>query len=145
MIISRGELKHLSQVHSLINELAVFEKEPNAVINSIQSLEEDFRGKLYDFFVVLDNNDVVGFALYYMRYSTWKGKSFYLEDFYIQPQFRNNGIGKELFSKCVVEARAIGCYQMNWQVLDWNKGAIRFYERIGANISTEWHNGTLIL
>jgi hypothetical protein len=145
MLILKGEKHHLPKVHFLIEELARFEKEPEAVVNTIENLEKDLSNKLFDFFVIEVDGDVVGFALYYIRYSTWKGKSFYLEDFFIQSEYRNTGFGKKLFEKCIQRAKEMGCYQMNWQVLDWNKGAIRFYERIGASISKEWYNGSMEL
>lgn len=145
MLISKGTLNDIPAIHGLITELSIFEKEPDAVITSIDSLQHDFLKNLFDFFVVKVNEKVVGFALYYWRYSTWKGKSLYLEDFYMQEVHRNKGYGKLLFEECIREGRRNECYQMNWQVLDWNKDAIRFYKNIGAAISTEWYNGTLIL
>lgn len=146
MKILKGEKNHLSQVHSLIVELAIFEKEPLAVTNTAVQMEQDYDNGLFDFIVSInDAKKVIGFALYYWRYSTWKGKSFYLEDFYVQEKYRSKGIGKELFEECLEIAKKENCNQMNWQVLDWNKRAISFYKSLKAEISTEWYNGTISL
>ena len=146
MRIIQGKSIHIPQVHNLILALAVFEREPKAVINTPLQMEQDYENGLFDFIVSLNEEEnVIGFALYYWRYSTWKGKSFYLEDFFVQKDYRSKGIGKELFEECLRIAKLESCSQINWQVLEWNKRAISFYENIGAEISTEWYNGTIPL
>lgn len=141
--IVSGEEHHLPDVLSLIQELASFEKEPDAVTNTLVELKKSWKEKHFDFIVVYDKENMVGFALFYFRYSTWKGLCLYLEDFYIQPAHRRLGIGNNVFDKLVSIAKANGCKLLNWQVLDWNKEAIKFYSRKGAAISTIWYNGTL--
>jgi GNAT superfamily N-acetyltransferase len=141
--ILEGEATHLEQVYALINELAVFEKEPTAVTNTVEQLKIDFSNQLFKFKVVERENSVIGFALYYFRYSTWKGKCIYLEDFYIQPAFRSLGIGGMLFDAVLQFAKHEGCQLLTWQVLDWNKEAIRFYRDKGAKIDETWFNGSI--
>ena len=143
--IMHGEIHHLGQVMNLINELALFEKEPASVINTTSQLEKDFKTKLFNFFVVELENTVIGFALCYYRYSTWKGKCLFLEDFYIQEKYRSQGIGAQLFDAVINNGKQEKCTLLNWQVLDWNKRAIDFYKLKGADISEIWYNGTLKL
>jgi len=142
-VILEGEAIHIEQVYALINELAVFEKAPNSVINTVSQLKNDFSKQLFKFKVVVSESNVIGFALYYFRYSTWKGKCLYLEDFYIQPSFRNMGIGGKLFDEVLYFAKSEGCHLLTWQVLDWNKNAIRFYKEKGAIIDESWFNGLI--
>ncbi|MNY13969.1 Protease synthase and sporulation negative regulatory protein PAI 1 [compost metagenome] len=93
--------------------------------------------------VETDDQQVVGFALHYESYSTWKGRCLYLEDFYIQPEFRRGGIGSRLFTQVVEIARERGAKRMDWQVLDWNEPAIQFYKKHDALLDPEWLNGRL--
>jgi GNAT superfamily N-acetyltransferase len=88
---------------------------------------------------------IIGMAIYYPTFSTWRGKMLYLEDFYVQPKYRSKGIGQSLFDSILHRARITNCKLMKWQVLDWNKKAIKFYKRNNAEIETEWLNGKLIL
>ena len=143
--IIKGEKHHLISVLSLINELAVFEKEPDAVTNTLPNLIKNWEDSNFDFVVVTDEKNIIGFALFYFRYSTWKGLCLYLEDFYIQPSYRSRGIGNDVFDRVVAIGKEKGCVLLNWQVLDWNKEAIKFYKRKKADISEIWYNGTLKL
>jgi len=137
----------LPKVLELINELAIFEKAPEQVTITLEQLEKDgFEGNpLYRFLVAESNHEVVGMAFYYFRYSTWKGKFLYLEDFVVQQEHRSKGIGKMLFNELKSQAVQDNCVGMSWQVLDWNEGAIRFYKSIGAELDDEWLNGKLML
>lgn len=130
------------RIYSLIKQLAIFEGEENAVKISIEELMEDGFGDhpFYKCIVAEHENEVIAFALYYIRYSTWKGKSVYLEDFLVDEKFRSKGVGKVLFEEIIRISKEMGVRQLNWQVLDWNEGAIRFYERYKANFSDEWIN-----
>jgi GNAT superfamily N-acetyltransferase len=129
----------------LIQELAAFEREPNAVSNTAEELNHAlFTEKHCNAFVWEDKElGVIGFALYYFGYSTWKGKTVYLEDLYVKPEFRQQKIGEQLFDKVVEVAKNSGVRRMDWQVLDWNTPAIKFYEKKGATLDAEWINGRL--
>lgn len=134
----------LEAIRDLVIELAIFEKEPEAVTALPNDYEQAFLSGLIKILVAESGGEVVGMALFYDTFSTWKGKMLYLEDFYVQPSQRGKGIGKQLFDKTVAFAKESGCKLMKWQVLDWNKDAIRFYEREGATIEREWWNGKMI-
>lgn len=128
----------------LVHELADFERAPDEVINTPEQLAIDlFDDKLCDCYVYEVDGVIRGMALYYISYSTWRGRCLYLEDLYIQPDFRRSGIGMKLFQILVDEAKNLGVKRMDWQVLDWNESAIKFYENIGATLDPEWLNGRL--
>lgn len=132
------------QIMGLVNELAHFEKAPNEVINTPEQLAIDlFKDKICQCFVYEIDNVIRGMALYYISYSTWRGRCLYLEDLYIQPQYRRRGIGRLLFQRLIDEAKHLGVKRMDWQVLDWNISAIQFYESIDATLDSEWINGRL--
>ena len=141
----KGRKEHLPGIMALVNELAVFEKEPDAVTATLLDYEKAFEKHLIDFIVATVNNDIIGMALYYDTFSTWKGKMLYLEDFYVQAEYRSLGIGAKLFDEVVEEARRRDCVLLKWQVLDWNKRAIQFYKSKNAEIETIWYNGKLWL
>ena len=131
-------------VLDLIKELATYEKEPDAVINTTNQLAVDlFEDKVCDCFVYIHQSKIIGIALYYLSYSTWKGRCIYLEDIYVQPDFRRLGAGSKLFKKVVNEAKRIGVRRMDWQVLEWNELALNFYKKVGAHLDNEWVNGRL--
>ena len=140
-----GEKKDLIKVRELIIELAIYEKYPGAVKVTIEQLEEDGFGynKVFDFFVAELNNKIVGFALYYTSYSTWRGRCLYLEDLVVTEKHRKSGIGSLLFEACIEETKARKADRMEWQVLDWNKPAINFYKKYNANLDENWTNGKL--
>jgi len=132
------------QILGLIQELATYEKEPDAVINTADKLHEDlFLNKLCEAFVAMEGDKMLGFALFYISYSTWKGPCMYLEDLYVQEARRKEGIGSELFDYVVAEAQKRKMHRMDWQVLDWNTPAIDFYKRKNALLDEEWINGRL--
>lgn len=134
-------------IFQLINELAVFERAPHEVINTAQGLLNDgfiADPPLYTAQVAENSQGVIiGFALCYIRYSTWKGPVLYLEDLYVQDAFRGNGVGKSLFEACVDYAKVKGFKRLTWQVLDWNTSAIDFYKKWNAVLDHEWINGSL--
>ena len=135
----------LPEVLSLIKELAVYEKEPEAVIITLEQLEEDGFGENPLYWIILAENEkgLLGMSFYYIRYSTWKGKSLYLEDLVIKEEFRGKQIGEALFNETIKTAKAMGAKAMNWQVLDWNEPAINFYKKFNAELYSEWINGQL--
>jgi GNAT superfamily N-acetyltransferase len=131
-------------IHELIVALAIFEHAESEVINTPENLAKDlFEEQVCNAYVVEIEGAIVGFALWYTSYSTWKGKSLYLEDFYVHPDFRNQKIGSQLFDKVVELAKSFGVKRMDWQVLDWNENAIEFYKRKNALLYGEWLNGRL--
>lgn len=142
IIIRKGEEKDLEGVFALIKELALFEKAPDEVTNTVERMrKEGFGDQSHFAFLVAEEGDsIVGISLYYYRYSTWKGKCLYLEDLIVTENYRNRGIGKKLFDKTLEIAEAQDCSHMSWQVLDWNVDAIRFYEQFDTTFDGEWIN-----
>lgn len=145
MNIRAARLGDEQAIHGLISELALYEKAPNEVSNTVEKLKVDLFVDAVCEALVVENDaqEVVGFALYYQSYSTWKGRCLYLEDFYIQPEFRRGGIGSRLFHEVVETAKKWGVKRMDWQVLDWNEPAIEFYKKQQAVLDPEWVNGRL--
>jgi GNAT superfamily N-acetyltransferase len=129
----------------LVNELALFEKAPEEVTVSLQEFEDAGFGNnpVWKAFVAVDNDVIIGFALYYIRFSTWKGCRVYLEDFIVTEEYRGKGIGKLLFEQIIQETKELGYSGMVWQVLDWNEPAIGFYKKYEANIEEGWLNASL--
>jgi len=147
MIIYRtATAQDIDQVHGLIMELAVYEREPDAVIITPADLiQHGFVDEKFECIVAEDSetNSLVGMALYYPRYSTWKGPTLHLEDLYIKPEMRGRSIGDELFKRVAKVAAERGVGRMEWTVLEWNEPALNFYKKYEANLDTEWHLGTL--
>ncbi len=127
-------------VLKLIKELAIFEKEPEAVEISEQTLIEDGFGTkpLFHVFVAELDETIVGMALFYERYSTWKGKSLHLEDLIVQEKFRGKGVGHALYTKVLKYAYNNDYKRVAWEVLDWNKVAIDYYISTGATVFDDW-------
>lgn len=130
----------MGSVLALIKELAVFEKEPEAVEINEETLIADGFGESPSFkvFVAELENEIVGMALFYERYSTWKGKSMHLEDLIVQKKHRGKGIGNELYTKVLTYAYDNNFKRVAWEVLDWNTVAIDFYKSTGATVFDEW-------
>jgi GNAT superfamily N-acetyltransferase len=131
-------------IHEMIVELAIFEREADAVINTIESLQRDlFEREVCHALVVEKDHEPVAFALYYFGYSTWKGTILYLEDLYVKETHRKGGYGQLLFNKVVEIAKETGVKRMDWQVLEWNESAIAFYQKNNAILDHDWINGRL--
>lgn len=146
MIYRKAKKEDMPAVYDLVIELAVYEKEPEAVTSTIEDYYSSFEEGLIDVVVAeLEDGKIVGMALYYMAFSTWKGKMMYLEDFYIQPEYRQDGIGQKLFEMFLEESKKRGAVLTKWQVLDWNTPAINFYDKNNAIIEKNWWNGKLFL
>lgn len=144
--IRKGTIDDLPQVLQLIHELAVYEKAPQEVTNTLEDMHWDGFGErpIFEFFVAESGEDgIVGIALYYMGYSTWKGKMLYLEDLIVTERLRRSGIGKKLFDAVAAEAKRVNAKRFRWQVLEWNEPAIAFYKKIGAEMDGEWLNCTM--
>ena len=140
MNIRKGTIKDMSAVLELIKELATFEKEPNAVVVNVTDLERDGFGEspLFYTFIAEQNNEIVGMALYYYRYSTWKGRTIHLEDLIVKEKMRGSGLGFELYTAVIAQGKSDGVRRIEWNVLDWNTPAIEFYEKSGAKVLKDW-------
>ena len=130
----------MAAVLDLIQELAAFEREPEAVVVTVADLERDGFGDdpLFYTFVAEKNNTIVGMALYYYRYSTWKGKTIHLEDLVVRENMRGTGVGLALYTEIIAQGKRDGVRRIEWNVLDWNTPAIDFYQKSGAKILPGW-------
>ncbi|OYX27589.1 MAG: GNAT family N-acetyltransferase [Flavobacteriales bacterium 32-35-8] len=139
--IRKAKKEDMPEVFQLINELAIFEKEPDAVQITITDLENDGFGKFPQFecFVGEIDSKIEGIALFYNRYSTWKGRALHLEDLIVREDKRGTGLGTALLDEVVKYGHQLGVRRINWEVLDWNEPAIAFYEKKGANVLREWN------
>ncbi|MBU3680686.1 MAG: GNAT family N-acetyltransferase [Flavobacterium sp.] len=140
MIIRKGEPADMPAVLALIQELAIFEREPNAVVVTAADLERDgFQANpLFHTFVAEISSEIVGMALYYYRYSTWKGKTIHLEDLILKEKYRKQGIGFALYQKVIETDYHENVRRIEWNVLDWNRSAIDFYQKTGAKVFDDW-------
>ncbi len=140
--IRRAKKEDCPRLLELIKELAIFERAPDEVSVSLSHFEESGFGKnpVWWSFVAEDVEGIQGFALYYIRYSTWKGQAMYLEDILVTEKMRGKGIGKLLFERLFEEAREKGLPRIVWQVLEWNEPAINFYKKYNVSFDAEWVN-----
>ena len=143
--VRKGNAADIQGALQLIQELATYERAPHEVIVTEEKMKEWGFGDqpLFEFFVAEHQSNIVGIALFYIRYSTWKGPMIYLEDIVVKEEFRRHGIGHLLFKQVALTCNERNYFGMTWQVLDWNTPAIAFYEKYGSEISTEWYNGKL--
>lgn len=142
MIIRPGKKSDIPQVFDLIKELAEYEKALDKVSNTVEKLEEDGFGPnpVYELFVAEIENNIVGIALTYYRFSTWRGKVMYLEDLIVKENMRRKGIGKKLFDMVLDHAKVTRCVGLSLQVLDWNDLGINFYKKYNMEFDDEWIN-----
>jgi len=142
IIIRRGVKEDCPRLLELVKELALYEKAPEEVTVTLEHFVDSGFGPnpVWWAFVAEENDLVLGFALYYIRYSTWKGQRMYLEDILVTEQARGKGIGKLLFDQLIVEAKEKKLSGIVWQVLEWNEPAINFYKKYNANFDGEWIN-----
>jgi GNAT superfamily N-acetyltransferase len=141
--IRKATIDDLPAVHQLVRELAIYEKAEHEFTATIDDYRKDFEANIYDAIIAILDDEVVGMVLYYMTYSTWKGRMLYLEDFVVKEAHRRHGIGQHLFEALQEDAQKRDCRMMKWQVLDWNEPAIQFYKKNQAIIEKEWWNGKL--
>ncbi len=146
IIIRKAVRKDCTRMMELIQELATYEKAPDEVTVSLTHFEESGFGAnpVWWAFVAEVQGVVIGMALYYVRYSTWKGQRMYLEDILVTEDMRGQKIGSLLFDALIVEAKAKGFNGMNWQVLEWNEPAINFYKKYNTNFDPEWVNCSIV-
>lgn len=140
MIIRKGNAADMPAVLELIRELAAFEREPEAVVISAADLVRDgfSEAPLFHTFIAEKDEKIVGMALYYYRYSTWKGKTIHLEDLIISEKMRGTGLGFALYSEVIKQGKKDNVRRIEWNVLDWNTPAIDFYEKSGAKVLSDW-------
>ncbi|MCD8519042.1 MAG: GNAT family N-acetyltransferase [Flavobacterium sp.] len=130
----------MPSVLELIQELATFEKEPDAVVVTVDDLIRDgfSENPLFQCFVAEVDGEIIGMALYYYRYSTWKGKTIHLEDLIVKENKRGTGAGFALYKEIIKQGKAENVRRIEWNVLDWNTPAIDFYEKSGAKVLSDW-------
>ena len=140
MDIRKGKPEDMESVLALIQELAIFEKEPDAVLITEEDLIRDGFGEnpLFHVFVADVDKEIVGIALYYYRYSTWKGKTIHLEDLIVKEKMRGTGLGSALYSEIIKQGKKENVRRIEWNVLNWNTPAVNFYENSGAKVIEEW-------
>lgn len=146
VVIRKAVKEDCARMMELIHELAVYEKAPEQVtVDMAHFIDSGFgTNPVWWAFVAEEEGKVQGFALWYVRYSTWKGQRMYLEDLLVTEQMRGKGIGKLLFDQLIEECKTKQYSGMMWQVLDWNEPAINFYKKLpGVNFDGEWINCTL--
>ncbi len=143
--IRKGTKTDIPSVLQLIVELAIYEKAPNEVEVTVEELLEDGFGEhpRFKLYVAEKEGAIIGIALYYWKYSTWKGKCLFLEDIVVNEEYRNQGVGSLLFEAVLKEAKELKVKRMEWQVLEWNISAIAFYKKYNAQLDEEWLNGRL--
>ncbi len=140
MNIREGKKEDMGAVLELIKELATFEKEPDAVVVTVEDLERDGFGEnpLFYTFIAIIDEQIVGVALYYYRYSTWKGRTIHLEDLIVKEKRRGVGVGYALYKEVIAQGKKDGVRRIEWNVLDWNTPAIDFYKKTGAIVLDDW-------
>lgn len=140
MIIRKGTPNDMPSVLELIKELAIFEKEPDAVVVTVNDLVRDGFGEkpLFYSYVAEVKDEIIGMALYYYRYSTWKGKTIHLEDLIVKENKRGTGAGFALYKEIIKQGKAENVRRIEWNVLNWNTPAIDFYEKSGAKVLGDW-------
>ena len=139
--IRNATKQDMPQVLNLIHELAIFEKEADAVDVTVNDLEQDGFGEnpAFHCFVAEVNNKIEGMALVYHRFSTWKGNVLHLEDLIVSETMRGAGVGSKLLDEVVKYGYSLDVRRISWEVLDWNEPAIKFYEKNGENVMRDWN------
>ncbi len=141
VLIRKSQPEDVKEILNLIKELAAFEEEPDAVlISESDIIEQAFsENPLIYIFVAEWNEEILGIAVYFYSFSTWKGKSIHLEDLIVKEVYRKNGIGKKLMFEVLKVAKEEKVGRMDWEVLDWNQGAIQFYKKLGTTFFNDWN------
>jgi GNAT superfamily N-acetyltransferase len=138
VIVREGEERDFPALMELIKGLATFERAPHEVKNSVEQMRQEKES--FGSFVAEEDGKILGAVIYFFAYYTWVGKSLYLDDLYVKPEYRRRKVGSMLLKRVFELAALENCKRLRWQVLNWNKDAISFYEKRGATISDEWLN-----
>lgn len=140
--IRKATKDDIGLIRELVMELAIFEKAPDEVTSQVEDYIAGGFSENPLFFanLIYLNGELGGFSLWYFRFSTWKGRRFYLEDLYIKEAFRGKSLGKKLIEEAIQEAKRTNCTGLMWQVLDWNQPAIDFYTSLGVKMDSGWLN-----
>jgi len=137
--IRTTEPKDYPAVLELIKELALFERAPEKVTNTVELMQEE-NHYFQSLVAEKEDGEIVGMAIYFFAYYTWVGKSLYLDDIVVKEQYRGHKIGTKLLDKVIEFGNENNCKRIRWQVLDWNTNAIEFYRKYGAKLDGEWIN-----
>lgn len=137
-MIRQANKGDLSSIYELVRELAIFEKCENELTATLEDYEKDFEEGVFEALVLEEEGEIRGMMVYYMTYSTWKGKMLYLEDFCVSERYRRFGYGQQLFDAFIAVAKKKECRMVRWQVLDWNDTAVNFYKKNDAVIENDW-------
>lgn len=145
LVIRKATDADLPRILELVYELAVYERAPEMVTAGLDTYSSSFKKGHFDALVAILAGEIVGTAIYYRRFSTWRGPFLYLEDFIVTESMRRRGIGKLLFEAFLDEARKMGFHFCLWSVLEWNETAINFYNKYDVIYDKEWYNVKLFL
>ena len=143
--IRKATIDDMSGILEMVKELADYEHALDQVSTTVADYEKNFLSRNFDALVAEQSGKIVGTAIFYMTWSTWKGRMLYLEDFVVAPELRKLGVGQQLFDAYIAEGKRLSCTLLKWQVLDWNEPAVKFYEKNNATIEKEWWNGKILL
>jgi len=144
LTIRKIKEKDFKELLALFQEFAEFEKLPELMTNSVQQMQIE-KEYINGFVALSETNKIIGFVTFFFAYYTWKGKSMYMDDLYVKSNFRGKGIGFKLINSVIDYAKSEKCNKLRWQVSEWNKPAIKFYQNLGATIDTVEINCDLTL
>ena len=142
--IRRAGIEDMGGILELVKELARYENAEDQVKTTLEDYEKNFLSGVFDATVAEANGVIIGMVLYFVCWSTWRGRMMYLDDFVVKEDLRQSGVGQMLFDELFIEAKKRGCKLVKWQVLDWNKPALKFYKKNKSIIEKEWWNGKII-
>ncbi len=145
LMIRPGNQEDLKDIYRLVRELAIYEKAEQEVSTDPEIYKTAFEDGIFKCLVAQKGDSVIGMMLFYDAFSTWKGKMLWLEDFVVEEKFRQSGVGKMLFDSLIEYGKSNGYALIKWEVLDWNTPAIKFYEKMGAKMETNWWDGKYFL
>ncbi len=134
----------LAQIYQLVIQLAAYEDGLDQVKTTLEDYRKAFAEGVFEALVATQDGLILGTTIYYLTWSTWRGRMLYLEDFVVHSDYRGRGIGHQLFDAYLAKARAMNCTMVKWQVLDWNSPALNFYAQYDAIIEKDWWNGKII-